>query len=426
MEDVLVIGGGVAGLTAAERIAKAGLKVILLEARERLGGRILTIGGKSGPIPIELGAEFVHGAKNAVWEFMGEGSLKTHEVPGRHWRFTEDTLREDAELWEEIQEVLSGIDVRQPDRDVRSFLEARKDVNALARTMVLEYVEGFHAADPGGVSIHSLARSEQASERDEGERQFRITGGYGKLVEWLAARITAAGVKVRLATEVRTIDWEPGAVRITARTAEGFERFEARQALVTLPIGVFQDDHEDGGPRFTPELPEKQRAIRDLAMGAVVKLTLEFRSSFWPVHNFGFIHALGSRLPTWWSDERGPVLTAWAGGPRAHQIEKLRPEELQAEAIGLLSRMFKKDALEIADLLVATHRHDWNRDPLSRGAYSYTPAGAAQSANKLAAPVENTLYFAGEATDGSGEQGTVHGAIESGRRAAREMLARRY
>lgn len=408
-------------MAAAEQLARHGLHITLLEARERIGGRIHTIPSKSGGFPIELGAEFVHGAKNSVWDFVSAAGLKTQEVPDRHWIFSEGGLKEQNNSFEELGKVFSAISLDEPDRNFQSFLDECKDLDPTTKTMSLDYVEGFHAADPQRVSIHSLKRSEQASEHDEGDRQFRVSKGYQAMLDWLGSQLLRAGVKARLQTIVEAINWRPGSVEVQARTNDGGEIFAAPYVLITLPLGVMQKQGR-GGVLLNPPLAEKDEAVGGLAMGPVVKLILEFRSPFWRIQNFGFIHALGRTFPTWWSDERGAVLTAWAGGPRAKELEGLSYDEVQSQAIRCLAEMFKTELYRIQKELIAIHRHDWTQDPFSCGAYSYTPVGMTHMSSILAAPVAGTLFFAGEATDSTGEQGTVHGALESGRRAAKEII----
>ena len=157
-------------------------------------------------------------------------------------------------------------------------------------------------------------------------------------------------------------------------------------------------------------------------MGRVARLVLQLRSSFWPVPNFGFIHAPDEDWQTWWSDERGPVLTAWTGGPRAERLEAQAPEDLLESALQVVARIFHVEQRRVRELLLAHYHHDWTHDPFARGAYSYTPVAMTHMPGLLAAPATDTLFFAGEATDATGNQGTVHGSLASGRRAAREIL----
>jgi monoamine oxidase len=158
-------------------------------------------------------------------------------------------------------------------------------------------------------------------------------------------------------------------------------------------------------------------------MGTVIKITLQFHARFWPVENFGFIHAPDEWLATWWADERGPLLTAWAGGPRAERLSEKNTNELLNLAISTAGALFNVDPAHVRDLLEAHYVHDWSQDPFSRGAYSYIPVGKAEMPGRLAEPVDSTLFFAGEATDTNGNHGTVHGALESGKRAANEILS---
>ena len=175
------------------------------------------------------------------------------------------------------------------------------------------------------------------------------------------------------------------------------------------------------GVLFEPPLTEKQAAIKGLETGAVVKVVLHFRSDFWPVKNFGFLHADDPNFPTWWVDERGPLLTGWAGGPRAERLSPESHDTILAEAIESLIRIFKVERRRIGDLLVSSWTHDWTNDHFSRGAYSYVPVGMGQMPGTLSEPVQDTLFFAGEATADPGDQGTVHGALASAKRAVQQI-----
>ena len=157
-------------------------------------------------------------------------------------------------------------------------------------------------------------------------------------------------------------------------------------------------------------------------MGHVMRMTLEFRSPFWPRRNFGFVHSNDPWWPTWWTQPNGNVLTGWAGASRVKRMEKASQEKLTSEAVRALASVFNIPKAKIRALLIASYIHDWANDPFALGAYSYTPAGMMEMPALLPVPVDQTLFFAGEATDSDGNQGTVSGAIASGRRAAKEML----
>ena len=423
MEDssVLIIGCGAAGLAAARSLSARDIPVTILEARDRPGGRIHTVASLTH-VPIELGAEFIHGKRNRTREYIRRAKLSTHETPDRHWLQADSGLIEDQEFWEELEQVMGKIESGEADTDFESFLAKAKGLKERAKWLAHEYVEGFHAAPAKRMSIKALAKAEAASERADGTHQFRLSTGYSGLVQWLASQLEQAHVPIHYHIRVEELLWEAGKVEARAQTPEGSKRFGSSHALITVPLGVLKEQAK-AGITFEPALVEKKQAIAGLEMGDVIKIVLEFHSRFWPVENFGFIHSKEPWLPTWWADERGTILTGWAGGPRATKLASEHPDAITAEGCRALSHIFKVEQRQIEELLAASHFHNWNEDPLSRGAYSFTPVGMTEMTEQLARPVADTLFFAGEATDADGEQGTVQAALASGERAANEIIA---
>jgi monoamine oxidase len=167
-------------------------------------------------------------------------------------------------------------------------------------------------------------------------------------------------------------------------------------------------------------LPEKQKAADSMQFGNVIKVTLVFRKQWWPKANFGFILAPDEPIPTWWSDPRGPVLTGWVGGPKADILSAQSPAQVETLALKILQKIFNVSSLR--KKLVSVHAYNWAQDPQIRGAYSYLPVNGLNLPKTLAAPVKDTLFFAGEATVKDAQMGTVFGALTSGLRAAREIL----
>ena len=416
-ESALIIGGGVSGLAAALDLARHGWKVTVLEARHKLGGRIHTVIEKS---PIELGAEFVHGKENDTWEYLRRARLETLEVRDRQWQVAGGVLQEHRRFWEDLSKALERINPAAPDQDFQSFLDQAWSLDPTIKLFAGDYVEGFHAADTARISVHALAKAEAAAQRENGTHQFRILKGYSALVRWLHEQLQAKGAAIELNTVAKQVRWESGEVEVMASNAGGQRRFHANCAIVTLPLGVLQDKSGPGGVRFDPEL-RKDSAIRGLAMGSVCKLTLQFRERFWPVKNFGFIHSPASMFPTWWSLPNQPILTGWCGGPRAARLNRQTKDVALNECLRTLSEVFRVDEPRVRDLLIGSWQHNWDLDPFSRGAYSYVPARMSPMVQKLATPLVGTLFFAGETTAPEGDQGTVHGAIASGKRAAHEV-----
>ena len=257
-------------------------------------------------------------------------------------------------------------------------------------------------------------------------RQHRFVGGYDRLLGWLRAGLDPARVSVHLRATATDVRWDKGRVTVRARVGTGqeVETFRARALIVTVPLGVLKAPAEEaGGIRFRPDIARHRSALERLDMGPVVKLVLRLREPVWP-DDADFLHDDRSAFPTWWTYAplRAPVLTAWAGGPAAEALRGLAEREILDVALGALSSLLGERRPRLERLVEAWAWHDWQADPLSRGAYSHVLVGGTAAQRALARPVEDTLFFAGEATDAE-QTGTVSGAIATGRRAAREVLA---
>jgi monoamine oxidase len=411
-ERVLVIGGGIAGLTAALELS-ATHSVALLEARERWGGRIYTVRDDAG-IPFELGAEFVHGKASETWRFIEAAGLRTHEVPDRHFHHSGGTLVEIEDFWDQLSAVTGEIEPKQKDASFAHFISrirAPRESVQLAK----QFVEGFHAAPLEKASIQATRLSEESSEEIDGQRQLRIHRGFEQLVQYVAEACRRRGVEMRAGVEVVSVDWRrrPVAIGVKQESSE----ISADRVIITLPIGVLRA----GGIRFTPNPSKKLDAAHALDMGIVTKVSLHFRERFWPVPNFGFIHSDDEWFATWWSDERGNILTAWSGGPKGHELARNERDFVLNRAVEGASKLFGESLPAVRKLLRSAHLHNWKNDPFSRGAYSFVPVNGTGACRELARPEEDTLFFAGEATDLNYQFGTVHGAIASGMRAAADV-----
>lgn len=428
--DVLIVGAGGAGLAAARELSAAGLKVIVLEARDRIGGRINT---HLDQFPIELGAEFVHGKPPETLRIVERAKLALQEVPNLHWYLENGLLTKSGEFWSKVEDVMEEMSsYKGPDESFAEFLNDYKRKTRIEdiETMATLYVEGFHAAHADRISVHGLNKTNKAAEEIEDDKQFRVQDGYSLIARALHDDAVASGASFHLKTVVEEVRWKRNEVEVLAKTAT---TFKARRLLITLPVSVLQT----GTVRFTPALDQKQSTANKLAMGHVVKVVLRFREPFWKdltlpaegdaradLKKFTFIHAPTEPLPTWWTQfpSNAPLLAGWAGGSRAETLALESEDSLLDQSLQVLTHIFQTPRTFLEQMLEAFYTHNWQTDPFSAGAYSYIPVGGIDAQAELARPIEGTLFFAGEAINTEGHHGTVHGAIASGLRTAQEIV----
>jgi monoamine oxidase len=434
--DVLVIGAGAAGLAAARDLSGAGKRVIVLEARGRIGGRIHTTHLADLPMPIELGAEFVHGEVDETFSIVDAAALTAIGLPDNHWWSKDGRWTLVDDFWGKIDGVRAKIGALQRDISFDEFLRRRKSLDPQLRELARTFVEGYHAAHADRISALALRSADQEQSDPTGNKQFRITQGYDALIAWLHAGLDPSRAELRLGAMVKSIAWSKGEVAVTTQQ----ETLRANAVVVTVPIGVLKAprDHE-GAIRFDPPLREKENALGNLEAGHVVKIAFRFRERFWDESDFigersatkswqrgtpvNFVHTNDRFMPTWWTmaPARAPILTGWAGGHAADALLAEGSSAMTERGLDAMSAAFRIPRRRLDALLVATYHHDWQADPFARCAYSYAAVGGRGAHEQLAKPLQDTIYFAGEATNAK-QTGTVAGAIESGRKAARRLL----
>jgi monoamine oxidase len=420
--DCVIIGGGPAGLAAASSLSEAGADFVLVEAQGVLGGRAQS-GALSDGTPIERGAQQIHGPTIATWEYVHRHGLTTHYlVPGIRGvdavfsggRWTDgDALRKAA-----YQRLMDAL--------VHRFGDAASDGVSVHQALVESGMEGDELAAADGRFnvlcpippdlLSSRAASEALRFNGTGLPNFAIVEGYSEMWRRMAAPFENS---IELNAPVTAIDWsEREGEGVVVSTLSG--EFVAVTAIVTLPVGVMQA----GGVQFEPELPEgKAEAIDGLVMGPTIKAFAEFKRPWWEdtLGNVaGFRHA-SSVFHGWealfWDRPGPPVLSAMIG---------LRGAELSGDEtavrtafLGDLSDMFPDTNIESE--LVSLEVWDWTADPYARGSLSVAQVGGHRLRDELGWPTP-PLFWAGEATATNGNATGVHGALESGRRAAQEAL----
>jgi monoamine oxidase len=438
---VIVIGAGVAGLAAACQLGRAGVAVQILEARDRIGGRVLTHIDPGCDCPIEFGAEFIHGKPPEVWELLHKANVEISEVEGEAW------CVEDGELarcgsWEDVDNILEKMDAQEPDESFADFLERccrslKKPASQRAKRRAIGYVSGFNSADPALVGVHWLVQGMRAEQKIQGDRAFRARNGYKDLLDVFQHELRRHSIGVHLSTVVEKLSWTAGSVEVKVSDQKGASTLEAKRVLITVPLSLLKAPvGQPGVIDFVPELPsQKKIALDRLEMGKVIRVTLRFRERFWEavkppearksLSDMSFLLTQDEWFPTWWTahPQKWPVITGWAPFRSGERLSGKSRSFVVEHALQTLSTVLRISQSELEKMLEGAHFHDWQTDPFSLGAYSYGKVGADGAQQALAEPIDNTLFFAGEATDTTGHNGTVHGAIASGYRAASQILS---
>ena len=423
--DTIVIGAGAAGLAAARTLQDANRSVLLLEARDRIGGRIHT-SYDFATHPIECGAEYLHGEHIVTWDWVRRYRLKTLPVfdeyrnqfmyinkkllPFKRWSTIPGVeildLMDDSPI---DALITTWIDAGKPDVSLAQFLlESQIELPTDVHRIIDNFLSGSYAANLDQLGVYGLA---ELTYDGDGDRYSRLQQGYSHLCEQFAT-----GLNIKYATPVTRIHWGSSGVQIQTETDK---TYTAQQVIITLPLALLQENAVE----FAPKLPDnKLNAIHGLGAGHITKLMLKFDQPFWSRELESCLTTADTQLwwrPGWKRNNEAPVLTAFTGSTGADNLGKLGREGAIQAGLQDLEQMFE---MPLAERLVDALFVDWQADPYARMAYSFVPVNGVGLRSQLAQPVDQVLFFAGEATHTT-RAATVHGALESGIRAANEILS---
>ncbi|MBB1285018.1 FAD-dependent oxidoreductase [Flavisolibacter sp. BT320] len=419
--DVVIVGAGAAGMTAALELALTGRRVGIVEAKDRVGGRMHTFTGDI--YPIELGAEFVHGNLPLTKQFLEKAGADNYTVKGSIWQYKDGNLQQQEDFIEDYKTLEKKCKSLEEDKPVERFLQedlADKEAEEL-RFSLRNYVEGYYAADTRTASTRALCNELTKGE----EEQFRIRQGYVELVRILEKSCREKGVQFFLSQSVLQVQWKKGSVTVITEK----QTFQAAKVLVTVPVGVLQKE----AITFFPALPQIKKAVQTLGFGHVVKIVFRFDSVFWKektntggndLSDMGFLFSR-EEVPTWWThypDDR-PLLTGWLAGPQAAAAQFLSKEEIVEKALGSLSTILGVDKFRLQQIIEEAYYYNWSADPFVYGAYSYETVGGEEAIRTVQQGIEDTVYFAGEGLHIGPIIGTVEAALVSGRDTAHRIIA---
>lgn len=423
--DIIVIGAGAAGLMAAYKLSAKYKNVIVLEARDRIGGRIHTVENSFGDKIVELGAEFIHGDLPVTLNLLQEAGIAYGPAGGTMVRYKDARFTKDEHFIESWDLMIKKLDELKEDITLFEFLQRyfHEDKYKALRDSVIGFVSGYDTADQCRASCFAL-RKEWENE-DDGT-QHRIDNGYCTMIAYMATMFQSNGGKIHLNSIVKQVDWRAGDVKII--TGNGV-LYSAEKLVIALPLGVLQVKKEESASvTFHPAIQEQSQAINDIGFGAIIKILLEFDLPFWEQHDdnlkdMAFLFS-DEEIPTWWTQapHHSPLLTGWLGGPPAADKKDMTDEELLQIALLSLSHIFKLGIDEIKARLLAWNIVNWTVDPFTLGSYSYDTVPSHGAKAVLNKPVENTLFFAGEYLYEGAAMGTVEAALSSGEAVAKMVL----
>jgi monoamine oxidase len=422
---VVVVGAGAAGIACCERLASHGVNFLLIEAKSHIGGRVHSQFQNATYIPIELGAEFIHGAPKYTLDWMQRFELPFYDVEDRHLFKKDNSHLEMNDYWQQIEKVMKKLSVNQKDISINEFLSQQKNFDEEKQSIFKAFVEGFHAADLNVMGTKELAATDEPyNDELNGSKMFRCIGPYSKLLESIF--LTFANDRNFSAQIVlKNIEWQPNSVLLTCRNLilQKDIHIKCKKLVLTLPIGVLKSKDVVWSP--PPE--ELASTLRSLEMGHVQRLVFHFTERFWenlsskPVT---FLHhTIDTYFPTWWSMQplRCPYLVAWQGGPKAKSLATFSRKTVIETALSSLSQLTNKTLRYVRSQVKEVYSHDWSNDPFSRGAYSYVALDGVDIEKNIEV-FADTVFLAGEAFAYGSAHGTVHGAFESGVRTAEKIL----
>jgi monoamine oxidase len=423
IHDVIIIGAGASGLIAALELVQTGKKVAILEGRNRIGGRIHTLVDKNFDLPVELGAEFIHGHLEITHKLLQKAAIPYFEINGAIWQKKEDQLKEQKDFIIDYSLVKKKFKELKDDIPVARFIKEyfpEKNHEELRFTLK-NYVESYYAADTQKASAFALC--EDLTQSDE--EQYRIGGGYTKLIAFLYQKAEEGGCFTYLSHVVEEIKWEENFAEIVTNQ----QVFFGKKVLITVPLGVLQA----GQITFLPAIDEKIRTARELGFGPVIKTILQFESAFWKnhmltrqkdLHRLGFLFS-DEAIPTWWTQypKQAPIITGWLAGPKAELAKASSTDVLLEKALQTLHSIFDIEVSFLQQHLKGWHVANWAADPFSWGAYAYEVVNGKEFRKNLKTPLMNTLFFAGEAFVDGPQIGTVEAALKSGRETAHQIIA---
>ncbi|MEO8414792.1 MAG: NAD(P)/FAD-dependent oxidoreductase [Ginsengibacter sp.] len=426
MYDVIIIGGGAAGLMGAKLLSEAGKKILLLEAKDRLGGRIQRVENFS--FPVEGGAEFIHGNLKTTFSLLKEAGLKKEMVRGNFCRVTNGKWStEDGPVpyWELLIKKLHEC---EEDTSINIFLEKAFKAKRydMLKKQFRKYIEGYDAADPDYANVFAVRNEMEGA--DEG--QYRPVPDYLALINFLKETCLKHRCVIKTGEPVKKIAYNEN-MEIHTNS----EKYIGNKVIVAVPVGVLQcRKNNESFIEFPFSIKKYITAAKQIGNGGVIKFLLEFHEAFWldenflqerkiPAPSYIFSDAI---IPTWWTQypNQEPLLTGWIAGPASLEMKNYSEEKFKNILLASLSSIFSMSFDDIKGRLKKVDIINWIKEPHILGGYSYSTLETEKARQFMGKPFENAFYFAGEYLI-KNSSSTVDAALQSGRDVAWQILKER-
>jgi monoamine oxidase len=430
--EIIVVGAGSAGLMAGYMLGSAGKKVLVLEARDRIGGRVYPLSVKDFDYPAEGGAEYVHGEAPLTRSLILEAHLQYESIEGGVvWGIYKDKLirnawdpnnKENVEIYKYKPEFTKKLSELQKDVSIGKFIEENFSQERYKPLVnwIKGMVEGYDIAEMEKISCFSL-RQEWLSETEKSWKQGRIMEGYGALTDYLYKECKSQDITFSFETEINEVELKEK--KVIVRTLSGKEYF-AEKIILTLPLPVLKKIN------FIPELSEdKKNALDNIGYGDVIKVLFRFNDYWWHetygqdfsdasfIQTNNFFSSIWTQYP-----KKVPVLTGWISGPNAIKSKEFTDSEIIKLGLLALSEIFQTNLDLIEKSLKFASVFNWPKDKYTLGAYSYSTVGSERAYVEMKKPIEGKIYFAGEAFCSGKDTATVEGALKSGKEVAKIIL----
>lgn len=425
--DVIIIGGGICGLMVAKQLSEKGKKIILLEADDTYGGRIKTVHSKSFSYPIELGAEFIHGEQTNTLQLLKSYKIPYYKTGGNFLKKKGNLVMKAANDVDHTVLILDKLQKLKTDVSVSEFLEKEfaGELFSDLRESIKRYVEGFSAADVTRYSSLAL-RTDLEEEGD----QFRLKDGYGALITKLVEDCKANRCRLFTSQVVEEVVWRPSHVQVSTK----WQTFTAPQLVVTASLGVLKlEPGQTGYIKFSPGIPQLQ-LVKNLGFGNVVKYIFEIKPGFWKEELSKLLKESGEKdffflfteeeVPTWWTQipKAHNIVTGWLAGSAAKGIGE-NEDAILHKGLNALSKILSVKESDLLNAITGKAVFNWKANPHIQGAYTYKTIHHSDVIATFLNGFNNTIFFAGEAFNGSGSVGTVEAALQSAIEVADKITA---